>query len=167
MMKTWFIQSLHIFPDEFLVMVGYSHAEAVKVMKRIGVKKGLIEYVEHSDGIKATFDQSAGGCFGYDGARMLWLRDWEANSITHYSRLVHETSHLVDFILIEGRNMAGETEGLAYAQDYMFTQLVTKLNKQYESKKTRKRQKGVISKGKTKTTRKRRGNSNTSSRRKK
>lgn len=122
-----FVQTHGTYPNETLVCVGGTLADAIKYAKRIKAKKGFIEWLETCDREdkenQATPSQSGYVRYLTDkGFTFMWLKPFE-DTWDFWETLIHELSHLVDFVLTEQKRMGKETEARAYHLEYLFREI--------------------------------------------
>jgi hypothetical protein len=102
--------------------VGTSQDELKGWMNKNGIHKEFIEQFEALE----WEDGSKGKAWEEDGRSILWLRHWRENW-DDYETLMHETLHLIQFILMEGKSMSKEWEAQAYQQEFLFREIGRKL----------------------------------------
>lgn len=131
--KAYFIQDWGSYSNETLVVVAMNGDEILSAMKRLKIKKDVIDKFKEE---KVTLDRSwfvnnnCAMCWIYEGRTILWLRDWKEDW-DHYETLLHECFHLIHNVLQVNKNMANEDEGCAYELEFLFRSMRRKLYKKF------------------------------------
>lgn len=135
MKKFSFVQDWGTYPNETFVVVGLAHKEILAAMRRRKFKKDAISAFAETG--RPNKDETASAFAWYRGPSVLWFPEWQID-LAHYANLVHETNHLV-FDAARDKGMRYEPEAQAYQQEYLFSNIVVKLNKFSGVKSKRKR----------------------------
>lgn len=127
--STIFIQDWGTYQNETLVVVGKTAKETIRWCKKIKVNKKFLEWLEnnlekHEVHSKERNDP-AFFMFGETNS-VLFLEPYK-DSWNYWETLIHETMHMVDYVLSALRLMEKETEARAYQQEYLFHSIRKKL----------------------------------------
>lgn len=120
-----FVQNHGTLSNETLVAIGATGDEMVAYLKRIKANKGMIEWVR-------TWKDSKPSPTGWvrteseKGWTVLWLRAYE-DTWDYWEVMIHELSHLMDFVMNDQKSMQGETEARAYQAEYLFRSIRRKI----------------------------------------
>lgn len=113
------------YPDDTLLAVGMSRKEVAAVVRSVGGAKAarLADEYEKCVGHHETDVEEGGSAtahvYCFEGMTIMSFRKWDG-SWDDWGTLVHETAHLVQMLLVEGRGMHQEVEAQAYHQQYLF-----------------------------------------------
>lgn len=132
MKKYSYIQDWGTYHNETYVAVGMTHDEIVKDMTKRHFHKGDVLAYQQNVG-PSNYEESAAFVYRRGGKTSLWIKEWKGNW-EDCGILVHETNHLVHFILGDNKGMFSEIEANAYQQEYLFEQIVFKLNTVFKIK---------------------------------
>lgn len=129
--KMIFLQTHGTYQNETLVLVGVTIGEAIKFAKRGRYKKDFVEWlIEVEQECKENGGlPSESGFFYYDkkkGYTTLWLNPFE-DTWDFWETLIHELSHIVDFVLTEQKKMGPESEARAYHLEFLFREIRRKI----------------------------------------
>lgn len=127
--KCLFVQDTGIFTDEFVVAIGYNHAEILEELKQIKATKEVFDFVRST---KQKFEEyvkgnSGGVFFNEEGKAILmhfqkWSDTWD-----FWEVLLHECCHVVQG-LEDAKNIIEEVEARAYTTQYLFRKIRRKLS---------------------------------------
>lgn len=127
----YYIQGWGTYSNETLVCVGMTFDEILAAQKK---EKAYpwIKKVMLLDKHLIVEQLNAGNAFVWhnDGTTLLYFPEWK-NNWNHWDTLIHEISHLIDFVMVGGKRMSDETEGKAYQMEYLFREIRRKLWKLY------------------------------------
>ena len=129
-----FSQDIPPYRHEMLVCVGATQKEAIRWIKRFGVKSVKSDYVGWLEKNEKLFTEiSEGNQLGYAVANLekhylvLILRKFEDNW-SYWECLIHELSHILDWIC-DWKMLNGETEARAYLHEWLFREIRRELQK--------------------------------------
>lgn len=136
--KGWYIQSWHIWPDDTIVSVGHTYEDILAIMKRIGAKASAIRDWECSrDELKEMFATVPKG-LAWKGktssCTVVWFREYSF-SMDFYDVIVHEVSHLLDFVLNGSRGAINEGEARAYTNEFLVRSIRQRLGRMFNFRK--------------------------------
>jgi hypothetical protein len=137
-MKFSFIQDWGIFRNETFVCVGMTRMEILLEMKRQEFRKDAITAFEMTFRPKDD-DPAAMFVWVDEGISLLWMADWRVD-LEHYGDLVHETNHLV-FEVGKDVGFREELEANAYTQQYLWLNIIKRLNERLGVKSKRNKRK--------------------------
>lgn len=104
------------YTNETLVIVGTDYDETIHLLHRLGAR-------QFAGVKKEMFTAGHRGCVLHtEGATLLWFPEWK-NNWEHIDVLVHEISHLIFFVMMQGKGMEDESEAMAYQQEYLFKKI--------------------------------------------
>lgn len=126
-----FLLSHGTYANETIVAIGAAMPEVIRYAKRIGAKKDAVAWLEtcHKEDLENHTTPSESGYIREapaGGYTLMWLKPFE-DCWEFWETLIHELSHLVDFVLSDQKRMAKETEARAYQIEYLFRQVRRKL----------------------------------------
>ena len=119
--KGWFIQDWGTYSNQTLVVVGLKDPEVIRLLRRLNRHSARAFVRQNPD-----YD-SAGFVFHHNGRSLLWLPRWK-NTGEDILTLIHETNHLIHYVLNKDKGMGNETEAQAYQQEYLFKNIRGRLN---------------------------------------
>ncbi len=125
MKKFSFVQDWGTYPNQTFVVVGLAHKEILAAMRRRNFKKDAILAFAKTG--RPDKGETASAFAWYMGPSVLWFPEWKID-LAHYANLVHETNHLI-FDAARDKGMRHEPEAQAYQQEFLFIEIVKKLNK--------------------------------------
>lgn len=122
-----FIQTLHPYPDDLIVVVGVETVEEIERLlkkKYTGLKPWFYELLKaESDCFKKeTAGKSPGFTLKMEIGTILWFKEFSF-SWKDFGTLIHEIYHVIDFTLEEERGMQDEMEAKAYMMEWLFESL--------------------------------------------
>lgn len=120
-----FLQDWGTFRNETFVVVGMGRLEILLAMKRQNFRDDAIKAFENEFRPRDN-DPADAFIWTYEGVSLLWFRDWKID-LEHYGNLVHETNHLV-FEMSRDGGYRDELEANAYQQQYLWLNIIRKMN---------------------------------------
>lgn len=132
--KILFHQAVDPWKKDLLVVVGGSHEDVLKFLKKTKCYAWFIDWVKSKqkdfDGAK----DANGFCLAHEdrGGGIIWIRDWDSD-YEHSETLMHEILHFVHIVLIHQLRMADEFEAIAYTHAHLFRVIHNKIAKHYDT----------------------------------
>lgn len=126
--RMMFVQEWGAVPTATPIVIGLNHAQIMSRAKRMKFKKEYLEWLEkEKDGITEEIKSGVlGFCIMHDNRTFMWMQSCNDDDWTYWETLLHETSHLCDYVL-RHRNMQNETEARAYTHEYLFRSIRRKV----------------------------------------
>jgi hypothetical protein len=107
-----------------------SHERVLATLKR---RKAGPEITKAYDKVQPNYDTD-GFIWKFKGRTLLYLPEWKYDT-EHLDTLVHETNHLIHYMLVKRKQMEDEVEAQAYQQAYLFSSILTRLNSKFGGRK--------------------------------
>ncbi len=119
-----FVQPVHPYRKEILVIVGSTFADVKKVL---GKKDPIYDYLEKSplfDDVKSGKNTGI-AIHGPNSEMVLILPEYKDNW-AYWENLIHELSHIVDYVQVDCL-LTNEVEATAYLHEWLFRRIRQKI----------------------------------------